>query len=363
MPLPSPPTPGSLSFSALRSRRLEIDDDPLALFEQSLREGWGDGLPLLPATEPRVLELAAAASLPLGHIVALLPPNRGEATVEKLAVNAAMAGVAPEAFPYVIAAIRAVAQPDHNLVGLTTTTSSAISALVVNGPRRRELGFDFDSGCLGGAAGRGSMTVGRAVQLALRNIGGMRVGATSKSVFGQPARVTGLCFAEWEERSPWPTLAEQHGFALADEVVHAHASKGTHAFADGNTTDALALVRLIAKSVATPLGNAFHGPPTRGQTMLLVNPMWAERLGHEFPDVRDLQASLLEQAWMPIEAWPTEAIELLDSKGRIGAGGRVFMHERPDQFLVVVCGGLGNLHLVALPTWGETTMQNAVVER
>ena len=61
MPLPSPPTPGSLSFSALRSRRLEIDDDPLALFEQSLREGWGDGLPLLPATEPRVLELAASA--------------------------------------------------------------------------------------------------------------------------------------------------------------------------------------------------------------------------------------------------------------------------------------------------------------
>ena len=221
MPLPSPPTPDSSSSSALRSRRFEIDDDPLALFELSLREGWGDGLPVLPATEQRVLELTSAVSLPLDHVVAVLPPNRGKATVEKLSVNAAMAGVTPDAFPYVVAAISAMAKPDHNLVGLTTTTSSVVSALIVNGPRRRELGFDFDAGCTGGAAGRGSMTVGRAVQLALRNIGGMRVGATSKSVFGQPARTTGMCFAEWEERSPWPTLAEQQGFASGDEVVHA----------------------------------------------------------------------------------------------------------------------------------------------
>ncbi len=363
MPLPSPPTPGSSNFSALRSRRFEVDDDPLALFELSLREGWGDGLPVLPPTEARVLELAASTPLPLDHVVAVLPPNRGEATVEKLAINAAMAGVAPDAFPYVIAAIEAMTKPDHNLIGLTTTTSSVVSALVVNGPHRRELGFDFDAGCTGGAAGRGSMTVGRAVQLALRNIGGVRVGATSKSVFGQPARTTGMCFAEWEERSPWPTLAEQHGFASSDDVVHAHASKGTHAFADGNTAGVRALVQLIAKSIATPLSNAFHGPPRRGQTMLLVNPMWAERFGREFPDIADLQACVHEHAWMPVELWPSEARELLESKGRVAAGGRVIMHERPEQFIVVVCGGLGNLHLVALPTWGETTMQSVAVGR
>ncbi len=97
--------------------------------------------------------------------------------------------------------------------------------------------------------------------------------------------------------------------------------------------------------------------------MLLVNPMWASRFGREFPDIADLQACLHEHAWLPVDLWPGEARELLESKGRIGPGGRVTMHERPEQFLVVVCGGLGNLHLVALPTWGESTMQSVAVER
>ena len=83
--------------------------------------------------------------------------------------------------------------------------------LIVNGPIRDALHIDYRAGCLGGAAGRGSMTIGRAVSLCLRNIGGQRAGETSRTVFGQPARF-GLCFGEWEERSPWPSLAERRGF-------------------------------------------------------------------------------------------------------------------------------------------------------
>ena len=362
--MPSTPTPdSSISSAPLTSGRIEIEADPLALYEQSLRDGWGDGLPLLPATEEHVRALAATSPLPLDQVVATLPPNRGAATVEKLAINAAMAGVTPAAFPYVVAAIEAMARPDHNLVGLTTTTSSVTSAQIVNGPMRRELGFDFEAGCLGGAAGRGSSTVGRAVQLALRNVGGLRVGATSKSVFGQPARTSGLCFAEWEERSPWPSLAVQRGFATDDEVVHVHATKGTHAFADGNTHDEHALVALIARSLATLLGNAFHGPPGRGETLLLVNPQWAERFGRVFADVHELQACLLADAWMPVDLWPDEARARLEEKGRVGPGGRVHLHERPEQFVVVVCGGLGNLHAIGLPTWGESRLQSARVTR
>lgn len=362
--MPSTPIPDSSNSSAsLRSARIDIDDDPLALYELSLREGWGDGFPLLPPTEERVLALAAATPLALDHVVANLPPNRGAATIEKVAINAAMAGVEPDSFGYVIAALEAMSHPDHNLPGLTTTTSSAASALVINGPRRHALGFDDESGCLGGAAGRGSCTVGRAVQLCLRNVGGVRVGATSKSVFGQPTRTTGLCFGEAEERSPWPTLAERRGFATEDDVVHAHAAKGTHAFADGNTADPKALLELIAKTLAFPLGNAFHGPPRRGETMLLVNPMWAERFGRAFADISEVQAHLLEHAWQPIEQWPTPSRALLEAKGRVGSHGRVHMHERPEQFLIVVCGGMGNLHAIALPTWGESVMRSSKVNR
>ncbi|HUP72800.1 MAG TPA: hypothetical protein VM282_07105 [Acidimicrobiales bacterium] len=348
---------------ALQSARIELDDDAGALYELSMRAGWGDGLPLLPATEARVLELIDVAYHPPEHVVGALPPRRGVATIEKIAVNAAMAGVEPAAFGYVVAALEALTQPDHNLYGLVTTTSSATSALVVNGPRRRELGFDHEAGCLGGGAGRGSMSVGRAVQLCLRNIGGQHAGTTSKTVFGNPARITGLCFAEWEERSPWPSLAVQRGYASDDEVVTVHAAKGLLMFADGNTSDARDLVALIAKTLAYPLGNAFHGPPGRGQTVLLVNPMWATRFDAAFPRLDDLQAELRLNAWQPIETWPAAVQATLEEKGRVGPGGRVVMHDSPDQFVIVVCGGLGNLQATALPTWGDTTMQSARVRR
>jgi hypothetical protein len=346
---------------ALRSDRIELDDDAEALYDLSIATGWGDGMPLLPATEGRVGSLVESVPHPADHVVALLPPRRGAATIEKIAVNAAMAGVEPEAFGHVIAAIEALTQPDHNLIGLVSTTSSATSALIVNGPRRAELGFGFDAGCLGGGAGRGSTTVGRAVQLCLRNIGGQHAGTTSKSVFGNPARVTGLCFAEWEERSPWPSLAVQRGFAATDDVVSVHGAKGMLMFADGNTSDTRDLVALIAKTIAYPLGNAFHGPAARGQTVFLVNPMWATRFAAAFPTLEDLQSELQRHAWQPIETWPADSRQMLEQKGRVEADGRVVMHASPDQFVIVVCGGMGNLQATIFPTWGDTNMQSARV--
>ena len=134
-------------------------------------------------------------------------------------------------------------------------------------------------------------------------------------------------------------------------------------FADGNTSDARDLVALIAKTLAYPLGNAFHGPPGRGQTVLLVNPMWAERFAIAFPRLDDMQAELLLHAWQPIEAWPIAARTMLDEKGRVGPGGRVVMHASPQQFVIVVCGGLGNLQATAFPTWGDSTMQSARIAR
>lgn len=351
------------SRDTLQSARIELDDDADALYELSMRAGWGDGLPLLPATEARVLELVDVAADPSDHVVAVLPPRRGIATIEKIAVNAAMTGVEPAAFGYVVAALEALTQPDHNLYGLVTTTSTATSAVVVNGPRRSELGFDHQAGCLGGGAGRGSMSVGRAVQLCLRNIGGQQAGTTSKTVFGSPSRITGLCFAEWEERSPWPSLAVQRGYASDDEVVTVHAAKGMLMFADGNTSDTRDLVALIAKTLAYPLGNAFHGPPGRGQTMLLVNPMWATRFDAAFPTLHDLQTELQRNAWQPIDTWPSSVQARLHEKGRVGPDGRVYLHEAPEQFLIVVCGGLGNLQATAFPTWGDTTAQSARVRR
>jgi hypothetical protein len=349
--------------AALRAETVEVADDIEAYYELSMKEHWGDGAPLIPPTDERVQALLAATPLAPSHALGKLPPRYGTATVELAAINAAMAGCVPRAFPLVLAALEAIMRPEYNAFAITTTTSSAHPALIVNGPTRDELGIDYRAGCLGGAGGRGSMTVGRAVSLCLRNVGGQRVGENSRSVFGQPARF-GLCFGEWEERSPWPSLAVRRGFGPGDEVMSVHTSKGNSTLADTNNDDAFDLAYMLGKSVAYPMSNWFLEPRAEnGQALLLLNPLWAERLGKVFPKAEDFQAYAYENAWQPIDLWRPANQKILRDKERVDSRGRVYVCRRPDQIVPIVCGGLGNLHAVILATWAGTEMQSVAVTR
>ncbi|MEX2255084.1 MAG: hypothetical protein WEC34_06575 [Acidimicrobiia bacterium] len=349
--------------AVLVSEQVEVADDPVALYELSLVEGWGDGVPVLPPTDDRVLELLAATPYAPDHVLGALPPQYGVATVELVAVNAAMAGCTPAAFPLAIAALEAMLVPEWNAFGLTTTTSSVFAMLLVNGPGRDAAEIDYRAGCMGGAAGRGSMTAGRTVSLSLRNIGGQRAGETSRTVFGQPARF-GLCFGEWEERSPWPSLAVRRGFGPDDDVVTVHGGKGTFPLADIHNDDPRDLLFLIAKSIAFPLSNMFlSANAENGEVVVAINPMWAERFGTAFPDVEDCQAFLWEHAWQPIDGWPDENRRILREKGRVDDEGRVRLVASPAQIVPFVCGGLGSLHAVALPSFGESQLQSAAALR
>jgi hypothetical protein len=351
-------------MSDLPAERLEVPADPLAFYEYSLVEGFGDGLPLIPPTEPRVMALLETTPYAPDHVLGMLAPQGVEATVAKIAVNAAMAACAPEAFPYVVAALEGVLEKEFNWSALAATTGSVTPMLIVNGPRRLELGFDMEVGCMGGAAGRGTGTVGRAVELCLRNIAGQRVGVTSQSVFGQPARTAGLCFAEWEEQSPWPSLAEQRGFAGGDEVVTVHGGMGTFPMADVHNDDARDLLYLIAKTIAFPLSNLFLAPTgANGEQLVAFNPLWAQRFGKEFPRVELVREFLWEHAWHPVGLWPEENRRILERYDRIDAQGRVRLVDRPDQIPVLVCGGRGNLHAVCLPSWTESAMQSKAIRR
>jgi hypothetical protein len=344
----------------LASELVEVPADAREQYEFSLREGWGDGLPLLPATDDAVEALLARAPYPADHALCVLPPVNGVATVELVAVNAAMAGVEPAAFPFVVAALEALSEPEWNAFGLTTTTSSVFPMLLVNGPSRAELGIDHRASCMGGAAGRGSATIGRAVALCLRNIGGQRAGDTTKSVFGQPARI-GFCIGEWEERSPWPSLAQRRGFDASQDVVTLHGGKGTMPLADIHNDDPRDLLYLLARSIAYPLANMYLGNQDHGEVVVAINPVWADRFASVFPEVDDLQQFLRDNAWQPIDLWPEFNARLLRERRRVDAQGRVHLVERPDQIVPFVCGGLGSLHAVSLPSFGESTMQSKAV--
>jgi len=347
----------------LSADSIEVVDDTEAYYALSLAERWGDGAPLVPPTDERIQALLAQTPLAPDHVLGKLPPRHGDATVELAAINAAMAGCEPRAFPLVLAALEGILRPEFNAFAITTTTSSAHPALMVNGPTRDELGIDYRAGCLGGAAGRGSMTIGRAVSLCMRNIGGQRVGENSRSVFGQPARF-GLCFGEWEERSPWPSLAARAGFAAGDEVVTVHTSKGTSTLADTHNDDALDLAYMLGKAVAYPMSNLYlEKTGESGQVVLLVNPIWADRLAKPFPKVEDFQAYMYDNAWQPIESWRPANQKILHDNGRVDSKGRVYVCRRAEQIVPVVCGGLGNLHAVILATWSGTEMQSVKARR
>jgi hypothetical protein len=344
----------------LTSEPVEVPLDAREQYEFALREGWSDGLPLLPATDDAVEALLGCSPYPADHALCVLPPVNGVATIELVAVNAAMAGVEPAAFPFVVAALEAIAEPEWNAFGLTTTTSSVFPMLLVNGPSRVDLGIDHRASCMGGAAGRGSATIGRAVALCIRNIGGQRAGDTTKSVFGQPARI-GFCIGEWEERSPWPSLAQRRGFDGSQDVVTVHGGKGTMPMADIHNDDPRDLLYLVAKSLAYPLANMYLGHQDHGEVVVAINPVWADRFATVFPDVDALAEFLRDNAWQPIDLWPEFNARLLRERGRVDDRGRVHLVSRPEQIVPFVCGGLGSLHAVSLPSFGESTMQSKAV--
>lgn len=209
--------------SPLHARRIEIasaDDVAEFMFDQ----GFSDGLPLVPPTPERVMAMLAGTHRGAQDVVAELPPHMGVATIEKIAINAVMAGCKPDYLPVVIAAIEAACTDEFNIHGVMATTMGATPVMVVNGPIRHRIGMNDSLGALG-TGNRANATIGRAVRLAIRNIGGAKPGDTERSTLSNPMKFT-MCFAEREERSPWEPLHVERGFDPEDSVVTLFAMTG-----------------------------------------------------------------------------------------------------------------------------------------
>jgi hypothetical protein len=335
----------------LASDRIEVDDDPIAFAKLATDAGWGDGLPLVPPTEARVRDHVAASGRFPEVCLAELPPRNGRATVEKIAINAVMAGAPPEAMPLLCASVEAMSDPVFNLFALNTTTSCVVPGLFVNGPARHDLGIPYEAGCFGGEAGPGP-AIGRATRLVMRNVAGQIVGVSSKSVFGQPGRVAGIAVGEWEERSPWTPLAERRG--VAGNAVTVHGCTGTVDVADIVADNGADLLEVIGKSLAFPGTNAFIGGHHGAEILVCLAPPWAELIATAHRDLEDVQERLWIHAALPVAWWPEPHRRKAEESSRIDGDGLVHLVESPDHLLVMVCGGLGNLHALALHSFGPT---------
>jgi hypothetical protein len=335
----------------LTSETHEIIADPEAFLELAERQGWGDGLPLIPPTEERVQAMLEHAEGAPDAVVAVVEPQRGDATLEKIAINAVLAGCRPEYFPVVVAAVAAACEPEFNLYALNTTTCCATPALMINGPARRQLGIECGYSCLG-HNGRANATIGRALRLVMRNVGGSLPGAVSKSVFGQPGRIS-LCFGEWEEKSPWQPFHVRRGFAAEDDVVTVHCATGTQDIADIFAETGEELIWVLAHGMDWVGNNKVLVPQADGEMLLLLCPDFAHKIARDGLSVEDTQRMLFEYTRTPIERWHRSHWPKLEERGYI-ENATVPLCARPEQFLLAVAGGESGHHALNFCTFGLT---------
>jgi hypothetical protein len=227
----------------LKSRHIDVaplTDD----MELGYDMGWSDGLPVVPPTPARVLRMLKGTTRTPDEIVGVIAPNNAECSVEKVAINAVMAGCKPEYLPVVIAAVEAACMDDFCMHGVLATTYFSGPVVIVNGPITKKIGMNSGGNALG-QGNRANATIGRALQLVIRNVGGGKPGGVDRSTLGNPGKYT-FCFAEREEDSPWESLAVERGFPPDASTVTIFAGDGVQAIADQQSRAPESLAKTLA---------------------------------------------------------------------------------------------------------------------
>lgn len=330
--------------SRLRSRRVplaELEDE----FEAMHDRGWSDGLPLVPPTERRVSAMLDATSRSPDDIVAVVAPDLVECSVEKVAVNAVMAGCRPEYLPVVLAALEAVSHDDFNLHGVMATTMGMTPVLIVNGPIRTQLAMNSGINVLG-HGNRANATIGRALQLVVRNVGGSRPGGVERATMGHPGRL-GLCFAEDEEGSPWESLAVARGFDADQSTITAYCGEGPRLIVDQLSRRPESLTKMLAGAMA-----ATTSPRSAGgfDALLVLSPEHAAR----YREAGWSRSRFVDELTAALQI---DGDTIVRGAGGIDEGmpaavaGRTVPKFRPGGLLVVHAGGGAGLFSAVLGGW------------
>jgi hypothetical protein len=321
-------------------------------FEAWFDRGVTDGLPVVPPSRARVDAMLAATSRPRDELVARIPPNFGRATVEKLAVNAVMAGCRPEYFPVVLAVVEAACDPVFNLHGQSGTTNAASPLIIINGPIRQTLEVNCAAGVFGPGF-RANATIGRTLRLVMINLGGTRAGQISMSTMGHPGRYT-YCIGEYEEASPWEPLHVERGFAPTDSTVTLFSGEGPFTINDHLSRSASQLASSLGWSAAGVWNHKSF--PLYGHTLLVIGPEHAKTISDERWSKRDLRQFLHDTIRRPARdlapgpdgAETGRLKDLLD--GRAG-DERIPKFPSPEEIVVVVAGGTAGRFSAVVPGW------------
>jgi hypothetical protein len=337
------------------ARRYELAGDYETLIEHYFAQGWTDGLPIVPPSPLALDRMIEASHRVKDEVVAVIPPDGGEATVEAVAINAILAGCRPEHFRVVLAAVEAIADPAFNLHAIQTTTNPAAVMLVVNGPVARAVEINSKSNCLGPGT-RANAVIGRAVRLVMLNVGGGIPGAVDQATHGQPGKFT-MCFAENEEDSPWEPWHVEHGFRREDSTVTAISVTGTQHVLDASSKTADGVLHTLAGSCgnAGDLNAQIGGAPT-----IILGPEHAALIAQAGHSKAALKDAIFQRARVPLAAFSADTVtqRVRERRAQLFAGGRepasVPVADAAADINVFVAGGPGS-HSVYCPSFGPST--------
>ncbi len=323
------------------SPSIEIDDAPEAVLAAFVERDWCDGLPIVPPTEERVRAMLGREDP--HQSLGPMPPLWRQATLEKLSVNAVMAGCEPAYFPVIVASVEAMLDPAFNLYGVQATTHPVAPLLVVNGPYARRIGLHAGSGCFGPGF-RANATIGRAIRLILMNVGGAWPGRHDMATQGSPAKFS-YAIAENEAQNPWGPLHD-------GDVVTVFGGEAPHNVNDHVSTAAAGILHTVADT-SVSLGSNVGWFLSQSQLLIAFGPEHAVTIHADGFSRADVQRFIFEHARLPLRTlklggmwgihdWPRWMAAVTDEDALLP------QVPSPDDVFVVVAGGPGK-HSVVVP--------------
>ena len=343
--------------SVLAARRVEVGDAE-DVMEMMFTRGWTDGLPVVPPTEQRVLRMLEGTSRAPDEIVATVPPDLVDVTVEKVAIAAVMAGCRPEYLPWVLTCVEAACTHEFNMHGVLATTMPVGPVIVCSGPGTRAIGMNSGGNAMG-QANRPTNTIGRALQLVVRNVGGGRPGGVDRAPHGSPAKLS-FCFAEDDENSPYGTLAGELGVDEGTDAICLFAGEGPHVAVDQLSRDPDSLARSLAScllSLSHPkLIFAFDA-------ILAMGPEHARIFAEAGWDRRQIADTIIAYTTRPVDELLRGAGDIAEGLPEAFAGAGDVPKFRPGGLLLTYCGGGAGLFSQIIGGWANGEIGSTPVAR
>ncbi|MFC1932424.1 hypothetical protein ACFLXU_02175 [Chloroflexota bacterium] len=331
----------------LTSAQFLVADSAEAVSNLFFEKGWSDGLPIIPPTENAVERMLAGTNREPADVVADIPPQWGEATVEKIAINAVMAGCLPEYMPVIITAVTVMCDEKFNLRSVQATTHPVSPLVIVNGPVAEKLDINGRSGAFG-PGWRSNATIGRAIRLILMNIGGAFPGKTDMATQSQPSKYT-FCIAENEEANPWEPLHIERGFDALTSTVTVVAAESPHNINDHEAITAEEVLTTIVGTITTMGNNNVLNQS--GNPILALGPEHAATIAGSGFSKSDVKAFIHEKARIPRRRFHERVIK--HRFPDFDEDALIPITPEKEDIVIIVVGGPGK-HSSFLPTFSYT---------